>query len=117
MMGARVKRYGLIAVVAFALLVAACSSSESDVASSTTMIDASEELATEAISEMCRTLDLFSFAGTPPGNASEALAETDLVAATAVERTAYGRVLIEAPRAECPEHVQYADEIAYWLGF
>ncbi len=34
--------------------------------------------------------------GRPPGNASVAMTETDLVGATASERTAYGRVLIEA---------------------
>ena len=42
-------------------------------------------------------------------------AKTDLVDAATAEQTAYGRLLIDAPRAECPEHTLYADEIAYWL--
>jgi hypothetical protein len=102
------------------VLAASCSSSDADPDDSTTVTEAEgeggDDLAEEAVVEMCRTLDLFSFAGTPPGNASVAMTETDLVGATASERTAYGRLLIEAPRAECPEHSLYADEIAYWLG-
>jgi hypothetical protein len=108
-------------VLAVAVLSASCSSSGTDPADSTTVTGAdeagTEQLLEEAVVEMCRTLDLFSFAGTPPGNASVAMNETDLVDATAGERTAYGRLLIEAPRAECSEHARYADEIAYWLGF
>lgn len=108
-------------VLAIAVLAAACSSSDADPDESTTVpvadVTGTEQLLEEAVVEMCRTLDLFSFAGTPPGNASVAMNETDLVDATAGERTAYGRLLIEAPRAECIEHARYADEIAYWLGF
>jgi hypothetical protein len=108
-------------VLAIAVLAAACSSSDADPDESTTVpvadVTGTEQLLEEAVVEMCRTLDLFSFAGTPPGNASVAMIETDLVDATASERTAYGRLLIEAPRAECIEHARYADEIAYWLGF
>lgn len=108
-------------VLAVALLSASCSSSDAEPENSTTVTEAegtgTEEMLKEAIAEMCRTLDLFSVAGTPPGNASVAMAETDLAGATASERTAYGRVLIEAPREDCPEHGLYADEIAYWLGF
>jgi hypothetical protein len=108
-------------VLAIAVLAAACSSSDADPDESTTVpvadVTGTEQLLEEAVVEMCRTLDLFSFAGTPPGNASVAMIETDLVDATAGERTAYGRLLIEAPRAECIEHARYADEIAYWLGF
>ena len=99
-------------VVALSVLLASCSSSGSDPDDSTTVTTADA-----AILEMCRTLDLFSSAGTPPGNASVAMTETDLVDATPAEQTAYGRLLIDAPRAECPEHTLYADEIAYWLGF
>jgi hypothetical protein len=108
-------------VLAIAVLATACSSSDADPDESTTVpvadVSGTEQLLEEAVVEMCRTLDLFSFAGTPPGNASVAMTETDLVDATAGERTAYGRLLIEAPRAECIEHARYADEIAYWLGF
>lgn len=108
-------------VLAIAVLGASCSSSDGDPDDSTTVTEVdgtgTDDLLEEAMVEMCRTLDLFSFAGTPPGNASVAMTETDLVGATASERTAYGRLLIEAPRAECPEHSLYADEIAYWLGF
>jgi hypothetical protein len=108
-------------VLAIGVLGASCSSSDGDPDDSTTVTEVdgtgTDDLLEEAMVEMCRTLDLFSFAGTPPGNASVAMTETDLVGATASERTAYGRLLIEAPRAECPEHSLYADEIAYWLGF
>jgi len=107
--------------LAIAVLSASCSSSDGDPTDSTTVTESegegTDDLLEEAIVEMCRTLDLFSFAGTPPGNASVAMTETDLVGATATERTVYGRLLIEAPRAECQEHGLYADEIAYWLGF
>lgn len=111
----------IVAVLAVGLLAASCSSSDADSADSTTVIEAegadADDLLEDSIIEMCRTLDLFSFAGTPPGNASVAMAETDLVGATASEHTAYGRLLIEAPRADCQDHILYADEIAYWLGF
>jgi hypothetical protein len=111
----------IAAVLAIGVLAASCSSSGTDPAASTTVTGAegtgTDDLLEEAVVEMCRTLDLFSFAGTPPGNASVAMTETDLVGATASERTAYGRLLIEAPRAGCHEHGLYADEIAYWLGF
>ena len=121
MKNARNRMILIAGVLAVALLSASCSSSDADPADSTTVTDAegtgTDELLEEAVIEMCRTLDLFSFAGTPPGNASVAMTETDLVGATTSERTAYGRLLIEAPRAECPEHGLYADEIAYWLGF
>jgi hypothetical protein len=121
-MRAALNRKILIAgVLAIAVLGASCSSSDGDNGDSTTVTEAertgTDDLLEEAVLEMCRTLDLFSFAGTPPGNASVAMTETDLVDATAGERTAYGRLLIEAPRAECSEHSLYADEIAYWLGF
>ena len=116
MKNARNRKILIAGVLAVALLSASCSSSDADPADSTTVTN-TDELLEEAVIEMCRTLDLFSFAGTPPGNASVAMTETDLVGATTSERTAYGRLLIEAPRAECPEHGLYADEIAYWLGF
>jgi hypothetical protein len=115
------RRIFIAGVLAIAVLATACSSSDADPDESTTVpvadVSGTEQLLEEAVVEMCRTLDLFSFAGTPPGNASVAMIETDLVDATASERTAYGRLLIEAPRAECIEHARYADEIAYWLGF
>jgi hypothetical protein len=115
------RRIFIAGVLAIAVLATACSSSDADPDESTTVpvadVSGTEQLLEEAVVEMCRTLDLFSFAGTPPGNASVAMIETDLVDATAGERTAYGRLLIEAPRAECIEHARYADEIAYWLGF
>jgi hypothetical protein len=105
-------------IVAFALVLGSCSSSTTEASTTTESEDtASDELQAEAVSAMCRTLDLLSSAGTPPGNASVAMDETDLEGATASERTLYGRVLIEAPRDGCPEHIDYADEIAYWLGF
>ena len=118
-MGIVLNRKALAAgIVAFALVLGACSSSTTESSTSTEATDAaSDELQAEAVTAMCRTLDLLSSAGTPPGNASVAMDETDLEGATASERTLYGRVLIEAPRNECPVHIDYADEIAYWLGF
>ena len=114
------RRILIAGALVIAVLAASCSSSDADPDDSTTVTaegSGADDLLEEAVVEMCRTLDLFSFAGTPPGNASVAMTETDLVGATATERTVYGRLLIEAPRAECPEHGPYADEIAYWLGF
>lgn len=116
-----IRKMLIAGVLGIAVLSASCSSSGSDAEESTTVTEAegtsTDDLLDEAVDEMCRTLDLFSFAGTPPGNASIAMTETDLVGATATELTVYGRLLVEAPRAECPEHTLYADEIAYWLGF
>jgi hypothetical protein len=118
-MGIVLKRKPLAAgIMAFALVLGSCSSSTTETSTAADSEDtASDEVQAEAVAAMCRTLDLLSSAGTPPGNASVAMDETDLEGATASERTLYGRVLIEAPRDECREHIDYADEIAYWLGF
>lgn len=45
------------------------------------------------------------------------MTKTDLEGVTSSEWAAYGNVLIAAPRVACPEHIEYADDIAYWLGF
>jgi hypothetical protein len=118
-MGIIVNRSALAAgFVAAGVLLGSCSASTTDAEPPSTVIAAdSDALRDEAISAMCRTLDLFSSAGTPAGNASAAMTKTDLEAATTSERAIYGRVLIEAPTDRCPEHTDYAREIAYWLGF
>jgi len=101
-------------VVVVALLAAACSPStvESEVSTTTEGPDIEESFAS-----MCRTLELLSAAGAPPGRASEAITATDLEDATSTDMELYGAMLVSAPRALCPEQVDYADEIAYWLGF
>jgi ABC-type Fe3+-hydroxamate transport system substrate-binding protein len=108
-------RSSIVLVLAIALLGAACTSSteESVDTATTTTIDAEAERTTA----MCRTLDLLSNAGATPGSASLAITDTDLVGLTTTEQAEYGDLLISAPRAECTEHIAYADEIAYWLGF
>ncbi|MCL1595554.1 MAG: hypothetical protein M3132_14495 [Actinomycetia bacterium] len=107
-------RSSIVLVLAIALLAAACSSNtDESVDTTTTTID----VEAERVTAMCRTLDLLSNANATPGSASLAITQTDLDDLTTTEQVAYGDFLISAPRAECTEHIAYADEIAYWLGF
>lgn len=86
-------------------------------ASTTTISVDEDDLAALLDAEMCRTLDLLSTAGVPPSTAALAIASTDLTAASSTEKADYSRRLVGAPPRECPEHVFYADEISYWLGY
>ncbi len=96
-------------VVAVALLAAACSSSEP----TETGI---RQPGDQAFADMCRTLDLLSSAGVPAGQAAASIAATDLADLTSVEIADYGDLLVSAPSEECSRHIDYADDIAYWLG-
>lgn len=69
------------------------------------------------IAQMCRTLDLLAAAGVPGPQAAAAMASTDLQDATSQQKARYGDILASAPSAACPEHIAYAEDIAYWLGF
>lgn len=102
-----------VLVVALGVLAAACSSSEPE---ETTTTIAVEDIAVDAAESMCRTLELLSSAGVSAGAASEAITVTDLDGISAQEMSAYGELLVRAPRAECTEQVEYADAVAYWLG-
>ena len=66
---------------------------------------------------MCRTLDLLSTAEVPAARAAVSMTETDLTGFSSGEMAAYGDILIVASRGACSEHIEYADDIAYWLGF
>jgi hypothetical protein len=99
-----------LAVLVLATLVGACSSSSDDTTTTTPGTEVS-------VDEMCRTLSLFVNAGTSPGHASEGITQTDLATATSEELAAYGEVLVLAPQTACPDLADYADEVAYWLGF
>jgi len=130
-------RKSVYLLVAISLVAAACSSSgETDEAGSTTSIETSQDAgvdqgtdasnpttqpdATEIeqdTQDMCRTLDLLSFAGVTAGPASQSLTQTDLAGLSGAATARYGNLLVSAPRVACQEHVPFADEIAYWLGF
>ncbi len=127
-----VLRISIIGITVGALLVASCTSStpETDPPStvtSTVTPESDESTSIEppdregsdqaAVTAMCRTLDLLSAAGVPAGRAAGSMTETDLKGVSSIEWAAYGDVLIAASRVACPEHIEYADDIAYWLGF
>jgi hypothetical protein len=132
-MGQKVNlRILLAGTLAVAMLVASCTSSTSDtdlLSTATSAVAPETDETTSghppdldgpdeaAITAMCRTLDLLSSAGVLAGRASASMDETDLKAFSSVELAAYGDTLMAAPRVACPEHIDYADEIAYWLGF
>jgi len=101
----------LALALAFGVLAAACSSSAPEETTTTTVTDA------DAVAAMCRTLELLSSAGVPAGNAAEAITSTDLDGLSTSEKAAYGELLVRAPAQECPDQIDYADEVAYWLGF
>jgi hypothetical protein len=107
----------LIAILALALVVAGCSSSSEDATSTTVMTTIPAGVVVPTVDEMCRTLSLLYNSATPPGNASEGMMATDLADASPAEMAAYGDVLVAAPQSTCPEFAQYADVVAYWLGF
>jgi len=134
MFRSRIVRKSLILGLALSLVAAACSSNtdpEDD--GSTTTTNVSEEgvgeteaeadssttttLSEEAVAQMCRTLNLLSFAGVTAGPASVSLTRTDLAELSPFEMARYSDLLISAPREACQEHIPFADEIAYWLGF
>jgi hypothetical protein len=100
--------------LAFGVLAAACSSTAPQESTTTTVADDTDA---EAITAMCRTLELLSSASVPPGNAAESIVTTDLDGLPSQEKAAYGDLLIRAPLEECANQIAYADEIAYWLGF
>jgi hypothetical protein len=114
----------IVAMVMFAALPAGCSSSGDDTTTTeggsttipTTTIPV-DGITEEAVVEMCHTLSLLFNAGALPGSAAFSIELTDLTDATPEEKTLYGEVLVVAPGRACPEHIAYADEIAYWLGF
>ncbi len=110
----------IVLTVALTVLLAACSSSETT--TTTSGIDGESATTTTDIgdigaAEMCRTLELLSHAGTPPGHAATAMAVTDTLDMTPAEMTAYSDLLVSAPRTDCPAQTRYADAVAYWLGF
>lgn len=98
-------------VVAIALLATACSSASPPEAT------AAQPGGDQTAAGMCRTLDLLSTAGVPAGQAAASIAATDLADLTSVEIAGYGDLLVSAPREECSRNTDYADDIAYWLGF
>lgn len=122
MVSAHFIRKSVYLLVAISLVAAACSSSgETDENGSTTSIEVSQDTDVAAIEQdtqdMCRTLDLLSFAGVTAGPASQSLTRTDLAGLSAAATAQYGNLLVSAPREACQEHIPFADEIAYWLGF
>jgi ABC-type Fe3+-hydroxamate transport system substrate-binding protein len=107
-------------VLVLALLTAACSSSGGDTtttASTGTTTTSTIDSEAFAAAQMCRTLELLSRAGTPPGHAAEAMTATDTQDMTTAEKAAYADLIVSAPGTECPEQQRYADAVAYWLGF
>lgn len=133
MFHSRIIRTSLVLGVVLALVAAACSpSTDGEDAESTTTTTLSGEAGAEAdpdadsttstttveaVAEMCRTLDLLSYAGVTAGPASQSLTRTDLSELSAAATVRYGDLLVSAPRESCQEHIPFADEIAYWLGF
>jgi len=137
MVSARSITTGTYLLVAISLVAAACSSSgETDENGSTTSIETSQDTEIDQgadaststtkpnattieqdTQDMCRTLDLLSFAGVTAGPASQSLTRTDLAGLSAAATAQYGNLLVSAPREACQEHIPFADEIAYWLGF
>jgi len=127
----RFVRTSIVLVLAISLVAAACSSSggadentsttslgiseDADASTSTTKLD--DAVDEQRTREMCRTLDLLSFAGVTAGPASQSLTRTDLVGLSPAATAQYGDLLVTAPRQACQEHIPFADEIAYWLGF
>jgi len=122
--------------VALALGGASCSSGESEAATTTTSVataiagstsstssgSSADPTPTVAMNEqqaaeaMCRTLDRLSSDGLTPGQAAASIAATDLARLTPSGMADYGALLISAPRQQCVRHIEYADDIAYWLG-
>ncbi len=99
-------------VLALGVIAAACSSSTPEEA--TTIV---QDTADEQVAAMCRTLELLNSVGAPAGKAAEAITATDLDGPTTPEMSAYGELLVRAPIQECPDQIDYADDVAYWLGF
>jgi len=120
-------RKSIYLLLAISLVAAACSSSGDADENSSPTADPQEtgsgtvpdaETDTEQdTQDMCRTLDLLSFAGVTAGPASQSLTRTDLVELSPAATAQYGNLLVSAPREACQEHIPFADEIAYWLGF
>ena len=104
----------LALALAFGVLAAACSSGAAEETTTTTV---TADTNADTVEAMCRTLELLSSAEVPAGNASEAITSTDLDGLSTSAKAAYGELLVRAPTQECPDQIDYADEIAYWLGF
>jgi ABC-type Fe3+-hydroxamate transport system substrate-binding protein len=113
-------RRSALLILVLGLFTAACSSSGGDTsttasADSTTTSTVDPEAFVAA--QMCRTLELLSRAGTPPGHAAEAMTATDTADMTSTEKVAYADLIVSAPATDCPEQQRYAEAVAYWLGF
>lgn len=107
-------------VLVLGLLTAACSSSGGDTTTTSgadTTTTSTVDTEAFAAAQMCRTLELLSRAGTPPGHAAEAMTATDTQDMTTAEKAAYADLIVSAPATDCPEQRRYADAVAYWLGF
>ena len=128
MLQTRSVRKSIYLLLSISLVAAACSPSGdadedssptegSQTTSNGTDPDATATETEQRTQDMCRTLDLLSFAGVTAGPASQSLTRTDLVGLSPAETAQYGDLLVSAPREACREHTPFADEIAYWLGF
>lgn len=129
-------RSSLVFIVLMATVVGGCTSSSDETTTtssdSTTATDSTTTTAVEGgstsssvptaftqdeIDGMCRTLSLFVYSETRPSRAAEGMMATDLTNATPAEMATYGDLLVEAPRVSCLAYRDYADEVAYWIGF
>ncbi len=113
-------RRSALLVLVLALFTAACSSSDGDTtttSSADTTTTSTVDSEAIAAAQMCRTLELLSRAGTPPGHAAEAMTATDTQDMTSTEKVAYADLIVSAPGTDCPGQQRYADAVAYWLGF
>jgi hypothetical protein len=122
-------RTSILLVAMLASVLAACTSNTDETTttvpdSTTTSLDGGSSTSstppafTQAeIDDMCRTLSLFVYSSTRPSRAAEGMLATDLTDATPVEMAGYGDLVIQAPRVACLAYKDYADEVAYWLGF
>ncbi len=114
----------LLAVTAMVIL-GACSSSTADstttappTSAGPTATASSGTAATDQVElQMCRTLELLEAAGVTGPAGAFALEAVDLADADGPTRSAYGDLLISAPRSHCSDFIAYADDVAYWLGF
>ena len=114
-----IRRTTALAAIAVVVAAGACTSSTAGTTSSTTTTTTSTATVAgdELNQQMCRTLELLESAGVTGPHAAASLEAVDLADAAGPQRSAYGDLLVGAPRSHCSNLVIYADYVAYWLGF